>query len=65
MEDDPDPLISMLTTFDVTIDPTLMTILIVSIVVLIVLSGFFSACETAFISANEARLKNIATKKKS
>lgn len=64
MEDDPDPLISMLTTFDVTIDPTLMTILIVSIVVLIVLSGFFSACETAFTSANEARLKNIATKKK-
>lgn len=51
MEDDPDPLISMLTTFDVTIDPTLMTILIVSIVVLIVLSGFFSACETAFTSA--------------
>lgn len=58
---DPDPLSSIFTS---TIEPTLLVGLIVALVILILLSGFFSACETAFTSANEARLKNIATKKR-
>lgn len=58
---DPDPLSSIFTS---TIEPTLLVGLIVALVILILLSGFFSACETAFTSANEARLKNLATKKR-
>lgn len=58
---DPDPLSSIFTS---TIEPTLLVGLIVALVILILLSGFFSACETAFTSANEARLKNFATKKR-
>lgn len=58
---DPDPLSSVL---NATLEPTLMTGLIIALVILIILSGFFSACETAFTSANEARLKNLANKKR-
>lgn len=58
---DPDPLSSVL---NATLEPTLMTGLIIALVILIMLSGFFSACETAFTSANEARLKNLANKKR-
>ena len=58
---DSDPLSSIFTS---TIEPTLLVGLIVALVILILLSGFFSACETAFTSANEARLKNFATKKR-
>ncbi len=57
--DDP----SILSNLILTSNPTLIP-LTITLVILIFLSGFFSAIETAFTSANNVRLKNLANKKR-
>ena len=64
MNIDPVPLSSSI--LIVTIEPTKMIGIIIALIILIILSGFFSASETAFTSVSETRLKSLAnTKKKS
>ena len=45
-------------------DPTLITIIVIALVILIMCSAFFSSCETAFSTANPLRLKTFLEEKR-
>ena len=45
-------------------DPTLITIIVIALIILIMCSAFFSSCETAFSTANQLRLKTFLEEKR-